>query len=197
MQQICLKLGINKVTTSGYNAKGNAVVERFHRYLNAALCIVFEKKQPDWDDYIPAVLFSYRASVNEATGFSPFRMETGRDPILPIQTMFPFLHETPKDEEEYVAKISDNLKFAFERAMILQEKMAEKNQGRKPDNEYTPEFEPGDLLLVWEKASAESRLKADVRRLEGDKGGVLPGKLRNPWQGPYKMIRWSGKKEHV
>ena len=41
----------------------------------------------------------------------------------------------------------------------MQKAMADKNQDRKPDNEYESEFEPGDLLLVWEKASAESRLK--------------------------------------
>ena len=111
-------------------------------------------------------------------------METGRDPILPVQTMFPFLHEDDKTEQEYVRKISDSLKLAFEQAQILQTAMAEKNQDRKPDNEYKPEFEPGDLLLVWEKT--ESRLKGDVRRLERDKGGVLPGKLRNPWQGLSK-----------
>ena len=52
--------------------------------------------------------------------------------------------------------------------------MSERNQARKPDNEYKPEFEPGDLLLVWEKASAERRLTKDIRRLEGDKGGLLP-----------------------
>ena len=72
IKQMCLKLGIAKVSTSGYNPRGNAAVERFHRYLNASLCIIYEKKQPDWDDYIPPVLFSYRAATSESTGFSPF-----------------------------------------------------------------------------------------------------------------------------
>ena len=75
--------------------------------------------------------------------------------------------------------------------------MSEKNQARKIDNECKPEFEPGDLLLVWEKASAESRLKSDIRRLEGDKGGLLPGKLRNPWQEPFRMLRCSGERNCV
>ena len=96
--------------------------------------------------------------------------------------MFPFLHESAKSEEEYITKIVGTLNFAFERARTLQYNMAERNRLRKPDNQYKPDFEPGDLLLVWEKAAAESRLQADVRRLEGDQGGVLPGKLRNPWQ---------------
>jgi transposase InsO family protein len=196
IQQLCLKLGIMKVS-SGYNPRGNASVERFHRYLGAALCIVFEKKLPDWDEYLPAILFSYRASVNDTTGYSPFKMETGRDPVLPVQTMFPFLHESVESEEEYVSKISASLNFAFERARELQYTMAERNQLRKPDNQYKPDFQPGDLLLIWEKAAAESRLNRDVRRLEGDEGGKLPGKLRNPWRGPYKMLRWNGERKCV
>ena len=53
-------------------------------------------------------------------------------------------------EEEYVKKINDSLKFAFDQAQIMQKAMADKNQDRKPNNEYKPEFEPGDLLLVGE-----------------------------------------------
>ena len=88
-----------KVSTSGYNPTGNVTVERFHRYLNASLCILFNRKEANWDDYIPPVLFSYRVAVNESTGFSPFKLETGRDPILPAHMMFPFLHEDRTDEE--------------------------------------------------------------------------------------------------
>ena len=156
MQQLCLKLGIMRVTTAGYNPQGNATVERFHRYLNASLAIIYEKKIRD---YLPPVLFSYRASINDSTGYSPFKMETGRDPVLPLQAMFPFLHENEKSEVE---KITASLDFAFERARTLQYEMAERNRSRKPDNEYKPEFEPGDWLLVWEKAAAESRLKGDA-----------------------------------
>ena len=54
--------------------------------------------------------------------------------------MFPFLHDDPMSEEVYVKKITDSLKFASEQAQILQTAMAEKNQERKPDNEYKPEF---------------------------------------------------------
>jgi hypothetical protein len=75
IKQMCANLGIAKIQTAGYNPTGNATVERFHRYLGAALCIVYERKAANWDDYIAPVLFSYRASRNDATGFSPFMME--------------------------------------------------------------------------------------------------------------------------
>lgn len=70
---------------------------------------------------------------------------------------------------------------------MLQQEMTERNRARIAQNQYDPDFKEVDLLLVWEKSNAESRLEGDVRRLEGDQGGKLPGKLRNPWRGPYRM----------
>ena len=64
IHQLCDNLGIAKVATAGYNPTGNATVERFHSYLGAALCIGYERKEANWDDYIAPVLFSYRASKN-------------------------------------------------------------------------------------------------------------------------------------
>ena len=60
MKQLAKKLGIKMITTSGYNPTGNSSVERFHRYLNATLSIVYDKVKANWDEYIPAILFSYR-----------------------------------------------------------------------------------------------------------------------------------------
>jgi hypothetical protein len=40
-------------------------------------------------------------------------------------------------------------------------------------------------------------LEEDVRKLSGHPGGKLPGKLRNPWLGPYKMVRWVGDRKCV
>jgi transposase InsO family protein len=136
MLQLCERLGISKVATAGYNPTGNAVVERFHRYLGASLCIVYEKKLPNWDDYLPAVLFSYRVSVNESTGYSPYFMQKGRHPVLPAHAQFSYLREPEKSEKDYVERITASLDFAFDRARNLQYAMAERNKLRQPDNQY-------------------------------------------------------------
>ena len=80
---------------------------------------------------------------------------------------------------------------------MLQEEMSEKNKARIAQSQYDPDFKIGDLVLVWEKSSDESRLQGDVRRWEGDKGGILPGKQRNPWQGPFKMIGWKNVRNFI
>src|SRR5579863_2615306 len=87
MKALCQKLGIKKVQTSGYNPTGNASVERFHRYLMASVSILFNQLAIEWDELVEPVLFAYRVSENDVTGFSPFFLETGRHPNLPAGTL--------------------------------------------------------------------------------------------------------------
>ena len=74
-------------------------MERFHRYLNSAISIVYEKVKADWDECVPSVLFAYRASINDTTGHTPFFLEHGREAQLPISNLFPSLkrNETPEN----------------------------------------------------------------------------------------------------
>ena len=83
IKQLGSFLGIKLVTTAGYNPTGNSSVERFHRYFNAALSIVYDKIKATWDQIIPSILFSYRASVNDTTGYSPFFSNTAEIPSSP------------------------------------------------------------------------------------------------------------------
>ena len=151
------------------------------------MSILYDKKTPDWDKYIPAVLFSYRASVNDTTGYSPFFMETGRHPTLPMHTFFPFLRKKEEKEEDYVSDIVGKLDRAFEKARQLQYDAAVKNEQIKGINRYEPDFKPGDWLLVWKRAADESRWEAE----DGEEAGKIPTKLRNPWIGPFRMVRWA------
>ena len=84
VKQLGAYLGTAMLTTSGYNPTGNSSVERFHRYLNASLSIVYEKVLANWDEFLPSVIFSYRASKNDTTGHTPFFLEHGRDAQLPL-----------------------------------------------------------------------------------------------------------------
>ena len=115
IKQLAGYMGTNLITTSGYNPTGNSSVERFHRYLNASLSIIYGKVLTNWDEYIPSVLFSYRASRNDTTGHAPFFLEHGRDPQLPRGNLFPYLQR--KDEpENFVRNIMGNLSQAFTKA---------------------------------------------------------------------------------
>ena len=41
------------------------------------LAMFASKNREDWDDLLPAVMMTYRSSVHESTGFSPYRLMFG------------------------------------------------------------------------------------------------------------------------
>ena len=165
-------------------------MERFHRYFNAALSIVFDKIKATWDEIIPSILFSYRASVNDTTGYSPFFLEHGRHPQLPLGTLFPYLQKKEERKEDFVKDITDKLEFAFDLARERQKVAAERNKARK-HAQYKPNFKPGDFILLMERAAKEGRLE---EKDEEGKHISIPHKLRNRYTGPYEMVRWAGER---
>ena len=96
--------------TPAYNAKSNPV-ERSHRDLKAALNALTRDKPSAWADYIPFILYAFRSAISKSTGFSPFQLMFGRNPIEDLDTLLPSptyeqqLRTTP----EYFTEISDKL----------------------------------------------------------------------------------------
>ena len=84
---VCEFMGVKKVNTSAYHPQSDGLVERFNRTLTDMLAKSVSTGTSDWDDKLPYVLFSYRASLQSSTGESPFFLLYGRDPQLPTETV--------------------------------------------------------------------------------------------------------------
>jgi hypothetical protein len=190
METLCSRWGIKKVKTGGYNPTGNANCERFHKYLNSSMTIVRSRQTPsDWDEYLQAILFSYRCSVNDATGYSPYYLLNGRSPTIPSDLSFDILEPEYKGKEDYVQKMIERLRTAFSLARRQQYAAAVENEDRG-GNKSKPDYKPGDLLFVWARNSEESR----TERADGKKV-ALPKKWVNPWIGPYRLIKWTSERK--
>ncbi len=191
---LCLRWGIGKITTGGYNPTGNSVVERAHRYIGAAISILMRREDPDWDEYIPAVLFSMRVSQNSATGFSPFFLRYGYEARLPADCHLQLTPDQYADVDDYVEQTAGRLKEAFQLAREAQADAAWKNAERDERERYEPDFKVGEYLFVWMRSSLESRLPKTMEALgataeESKKKRKLPSKFVNPWAGPYRVLR--------
>ena len=91
MQAVCRTMGIAHIKTSGYQPQGNCV-ERFHRFLMAALCIHCHEFRHSWDEALPLILYAFRASVSSTTGHSPFYLTYGREAPLPMGAILSLKH---------------------------------------------------------------------------------------------------------
>ena len=191
---MCASFGVRKIETGGCNPKANGCVERFHRWLGSALCILRNRKTGDWESYVPPVLFAYKASTNDATGYSPFELNHGRLPQLPFNAMF--THELPKDKisKEHFDDLAAKLKRTFALANEMQIKTATRNEERIAESKFKPDFKPGDEVFIWKKSSKEAKLAEDDREAGRDKPEDkekddkrrkrrVPSKLQYRWHG--------------
>jgi len=97
-QQLCKRMGIEKMRTTPYQARTNGMVERYHRSLNSILAKIISDDQRDWCERAPVAAAAYRASVHEATGYSPNFLMLGRETRSPIDVV---LGSPPGNEPQY------------------------------------------------------------------------------------------------
>ena len=110
MTDFCAKTGIKHYATKGLNPAGNGVVERFNRYLGAALTMFSNKYKTDFLHYLQPIRLAYRTSVHESTGYSPFELVYGRKPSHPINVHLDIEIGKNETAQSYGQKTAKRLK---------------------------------------------------------------------------------------
>ena len=127
MNKVASHFGIRLTTTPPYNPSSNPV-ERAHRDLETALVALCKGRPSAWVDHLPAVLFSMRISECSATGFSPFRLVMGRDPICPLDLLHPLPDHLSTKPEDYADRVRQRQQQAFQHARRTQELVIQRRQ---------------------------------------------------------------------
>ena len=159
--------------TTPYHPQCNGMCERFNKTLKESLSKISDDKPKDWDLVIPSILFSYRETKHESTGFSPFQLVYGANPRGPMAIFKDLVDSGEKEKDrstyEIVTETRENIIKACEEA--------NKNTGIKQmlgydrinKNRKLRVLRPDDLVLV-----------------------LLPNKENKfftQWLGPYKVNR--------
>ena len=76
------KFGIDPRRTDVHMHTGVGLVERFNASLRDMARAAYFDTKAEWDLYLPYLVMFYNATVQESTGFSPFFIEHGREPVL-------------------------------------------------------------------------------------------------------------------
>lgn len=79
---------IEASNTTPYHPQGNGQTERMNRTIQAMLKTLEEKEKENWPKHLQKLAFSFNATINKSTGFSPHYLMFGRSPRLPIDRMF-------------------------------------------------------------------------------------------------------------
>ncbi len=173
MTELCQLMGMKKLNTTVVHPQTDGLVERFNRTLKSMLRKHSAKYGPEWDQYLPYLLFAYRTKVHESTGESPFFLLFGRDARLPTETALT-QPRTPYqvDLKDYRTEVVSGLSEAWELAR-KKVKKAQQHQKNQYDKTTTaPQYKVGDRIFVYQPQEETRKDR----------------KLVPPSYGPYRII---------
>ncbi|MBW0527781.1 hypothetical protein O181_067496 [Austropuccinia psidii MF-1] len=183
LQDAVKKAGSMIRITTPYHPESQGMVKRGHKQLKDALVKMCGENGGRCKKYLPLVTLSERISTERTTVLSPFELQFGQLPVLPIDIETkPFLavewHQISTTEqlleprakklerkEENGRKAAEKLKKSREDSM--------KYWDRRMAHQLRSPLKPGDLVVVYSKAIETN-------------WGLLSKNKRN---GPYRVIR--------
>lgn len=119
--EMCKLLGIQKTRTVSYRPQSDGLVGRanrtFQQMLKSFLAAEEIVSRTEWDEMLPYVAMSYRATVHQSTGCTPNLLMLGREIHLPVDIMYgvPPRHEARyRNPNEYVESLRRAMGKAFE-----------------------------------------------------------------------------------
>lgn len=197
LEALCAKWSITRTTTGGYQPQANPV-ERYHRFLNSTMTMLSTKFGGEWPDYLPAAIFAYNASTNDATGYMPHELVHGQRPcLLQDLGLEAQLGERPArtpDISQHHRNIGERLQKAYVEVRRRQEDIAAKNRqiiaSKRSKRQRGVEYQLDDHVLYWEPRQPK-RLKLTPANTDGgtDTDGhrhaAAPAKWKDRWSGPH------------
>lgn len=178
------KFGIKHIRISGYNSKASGVIERRHYDVREALVKATNHQLEKWPVAIHYVFWAERVTIQKATGYSPYYIAHGVEPLFPFDIteatyMSPAIQEGMtttellglrarklwKREEDLEEIRRDVYKSRVESAKRFEEAHARQ---MKDFN-----FQPGSLVLIRNS-------KIDVQ---------LDRKTKPRYSGPYLVVK--------
>ncbi|KZS00366.1 Uncharacterized protein APZ42_003344, partial [Daphnia magna] len=109
--------------------------------------------QKDWDETLQYVCFAYNTARQESTGYSPFFLLYGREPIFPIDLELGATANPQLSEEitqlGYADKILADIQTAREIVQLRMDNAQNKQKIRYDAHHREKHFQPGDLDHTW------------------------------------------------
>lgn len=172
--QLWKQFGTTLAMSTAYHPQSDGQTERANRSVEDMLRHYVDKKQKDWDEHLTAVEIAYNNSKQISTGFSPYFLNAGQHPILPLSALIPLSVEPLSNAtaEQMLEQLSQSLQEAEANVARAQAQQQEQANRHRRDIE----FEEGQQVLL---SAADLNFKAS---------NITP-KLAARWIGPYKIKR--------
>ena len=150
ISNLCELYGVQKLRTSPYHAQTNGQVERMNQTIIRMIGKLEQDKKACWSEHLPEMLAAYNGTHSAVTGYSPYFLLFGRKSRMPVDCLFPTLHDSPHQAkmEVSVAAMQKRLKEAFTVARHLTSQEAARQRCYYDCKAGAVALQPGDVVMV-------------------------------------------------
>ena len=145
LEDVLKALGMQHAMVAAYHPQTNGLCEKTNRTVSGILKSLTVGKDARWDEYVQQAAFIYNTAKHATTGFTPFELVTGRQAVLPEETLYPWADEPSESLTDFLKRIAQDRAEAADRTRVKQLHQADYyNKKRTP----APDYKIGDLVLV-------------------------------------------------
>ena len=147
---LCELYGVQKLRTLPYHAQTNGQVERMNQTIIRMIGKLEQDKKARWSEHLPEMLLAYNGTRSVVTGYSPYFLLFGRKTRMPVDYLFPILHDSPHQTkmEVSVTAMQKRLKEAFAVARHLTSQEAARQRCYYHRKAGAVSLQPGDVVMV-------------------------------------------------
>ncbi|KAL6481098.1 hypothetical protein MHYP_G00091780 [Metynnis hypsauchen] len=147
ISELCKLYGVKKNRTTLHHPTGHAQCERFNRTLHDLLRAVPPEKKRRLPESLPELVYAYNATPYSTTGYSPYYLLFGVEPLLPVDALLG--REQPSDKKnDWLAVHQQRLSGAHAKAKQYSELKATDRIALQKDKVYCPKIEIGALVYL-------------------------------------------------
>ena len=182
---LCELYGVQKLRTSPYHAQTNGQVERMNQTIIRMIGKLEQDKKARWSEHLPEMLAAYNGTRSTVTGYSPYFLLFGRKARMPVDYLFPTLHDLPHQTkmEVSVVAMQKRLKEAFAVARHLTSQEAAKQRCYYDRKAGAVALQPGDVVMVCTDGFVGKRKVKD----QWEDGGFIVESQLEDW--PVYKVR--------
>jgi transposase InsO family protein len=107
--QLCEEKGIRNTNVSVEHPQANGQAEATNKVILRAIKKKLERKDKNWSEPLPAILWAYHTTLHSSTEEAPFKMVYGADAMIPVEINPPSWKREATTEEANSAALQENL----------------------------------------------------------------------------------------
>ncbi|PPR02502.1 hypothetical protein CVT24_001968 [Panaeolus cyanescens] len=176
-KHLTILTGIKHKASTAYHPQTDGVSERSNKTVLQAIRMHVKRNQRNWVDTLPWIRFQIMSTKNKSTGFSPFMLRFGREPLIipPLPISPPNQSPENFDAAHFLEEIRANVQDARDNLLLAKiSQTYHANKTRRSDFPYKVD----DLVLLNTINRRYNAAKNDDHKT---------AKFMSRFEGPYRV----------